>query len=99
MSEFISIGDRIFNVAHIIRVDYEENHEDYYTREKFPRLTIWTSGSTAGDYGSETDRVYYQRNQAEYLAAVLGDILNPTMICLPVLDEPDPMAEQFDYDG
>jgi len=78
MSDFIQIGERIINKAHIVQVHMGEFMPEM--GESYPYLRITLTGSKPGDYGQYPEVLAYSRDEAVHLWAQLQHYLSPTVL-------------------
>mgnify|MGYP001240516152 CR=1 FL=1 len=76
MSDFIKIGERIINKAHIVQVHMGEFMPEM--SESYPYLRITLIGTRPGDYGQYPEGLGYTREEAVHLWAQLQHYLSPT---------------------
>ncbi len=78
MSDFIQIGERIINKAHIVQVHMGEFLPEM--DESYPYLRITLTGSKPSDYGQYPEVLGYTREEAVRLWEQLQHYLSPTVL-------------------
>ena len=71
---FIQIGNRIFNKAHIVSVEYRIGYQNV------PMLMVGTDATAVGDYGTTSRDYQWKGDEATALWEQLQHYLAPTVI-------------------
>jgi hypothetical protein len=78
MDNFIQIGDRLINKAHIVQISMGEFSPDM--GKPYPYLLITLTSSRPGDHGQYPEKIGYTREEAVRLWEQLQHYLSPTVL-------------------